>query len=84
MGEVEWVMGEKGEGSSRNMYKGQMGKAKEGSDQGWEVGMAEGENGELICMTHGHEVRWGNVGGKGQCKARGNKEEEKNGTIVTA
>ena len=33
-------MGRKGEGSSRNMYKGHMDKAKGGTDRGWEVGMA--------------------------------------------
>ena len=33
-------MGEKGEGLSRNMCTGHKNKAKEGSDQGWEVGMA--------------------------------------------
>ena len=31
---------EKEEGLSRNMYKGHMGKDKEGKDRGWEVGMA--------------------------------------------
>ena len=33
------VSKEKGEGSSRNMYKGHMDKAKGGQDQGWKVGM---------------------------------------------
>ena len=33
-------MGEKGEGSSKNMYKGHMDKAKGRYDPGWEVGMA--------------------------------------------
>ena len=28
--------------------------------------MGNGESKELLCMTHGHEVRWGNAsGGKG-------------------
>ena len=31
-------MGEEREGSSGNMYKGPMDKAKEGKDGGWEVG----------------------------------------------
>ena len=25
--------------------------------------MGNGEAKELICMTHGHELRWGNDGG---------------------
>ena len=33
-------MGGKGEGFSRNMYKGHVDKAKGGEDRGWEVGMA--------------------------------------------
>ena len=27
--------------------------------------MGSGETKELICMTHGHELKWGNDGGKG-------------------
>ena len=27
--------------------------------------MGNGEAKELICMTHGHELRWGNDGRKG-------------------
>ena len=26
--------------------------------------MGNGEAKELICMTHGHELRWGNAGGR--------------------
>ena len=26
--------------------------------------MGNGEAKELICMTHGHELRWGNIGGR--------------------
>ena len=26
--------------------------------------MGNGEAKELICMTHGHELRWGNDGGR--------------------
>ena len=26
--------------------------------------MENGEAKELICMTHGHELRWGNAGGR--------------------
>ena len=46
--------------------------------------MGNGEAKELICMTHGHELRWGNAGGSGGAEWRGNKGEEKNGTIVIA
>ena len=28
---------------------------------------------ELICMTNGHELRWGNVGGRGCAGRRGVK-----------
>ena len=27
-------------------------------------GMGNGEAKELICKTHGHELRWGNAGGR--------------------
>ena len=27
--------------------------------------MGNGEAKQLICMTHGHELKWGNVGGRG-------------------
>ena len=37
---------QEGEGSSRNIYKGPTGKAKEGKDGGWEVGLGGvGESG---------------------------------------
>ena len=39
--------------------------------------MGNGEAKELICMTHGHELRWGNAGGRGRCKTEGNKGEKK-------
>ena len=38
---------------------------------------------ELMCMTHGHELRWGNAGGGWVYRAEGNKGE-KNGTTVIA
>ena len=37
--------------------------------------MGNGEAKELICMTYGHELRWGNEGGRG-CRVEGNKEGE--------
>ena len=39
--------------------------------------MGNGEAKELICMTHGHELRWGNAGGRGGYRAEGNKGERK-------
>ena len=36
-----------------------------------------GETKELICMTHGHELRWGNTGGRGATGRREIKEREK-------
>ena len=43
--------------------------------------MGNGEAKELICMTHGHELRWGNDGG-GRYRAEGNKGKKKNGRTV--
>ena len=45
--------------------------------------MGNGEAKELICMTHGCELRWGNTGGRGCTGWRGIKER-KNGTTVIA
>ena len=44
--------------------------------------MRNGETKELKFSTHGHELRWGNNGGRGY-RAEGNKGE-KNGTTVIA
>ena len=38
--------------------------------------MGNGEAKELICMTHGHELRWGNAGGMGWGMVEGNKEKK--------
>ena len=46
--------------------------------------MGNGEAKELICMTHGHELRReGMLVGGGQCRMEGDKQE-KNGTTVIA
>ena len=45
--------------------------------------MGNGEAKELICMIHGHELRWGNDGGRGSTGKRGIKGR-KNGTNVIA
>ena len=39
--------------------------------------MGNGEAKELICMTHGHELRWGNAGGGQGTRQRGIKGREK-------
>ena len=40
--------------------------------------MGNGEAKELICTTHGYELRWRNAGGKGGgYRAEGNKGEKK-------
>ena len=45
--------------------------------------MGNGEAKELICMTHGRELRWENDGGRGDTERRGIKGR-KNETTVTA
>ena len=39
--------------------------------------MGNGETKELICMTHGHELRLGNAGGSVGTEQRGIKRREK-------
>ena len=48
----------------------------------WDVksSMGNGEAKELIYMTDGHELRWGNDGGGG-CRVEGNKWEKKMGQL---
>ena len=45
--------------------------------------MGNGEPKELICMTHGHELRWETDGGRGGVGQRGIKGR-KNGTTLMA
>ena len=33
--------------------------------------MENGEAEELICISHGHELRWGNAGGRGKYRVEG-------------
>ena len=40
--------------------------------------IGNGEAKELTCMTHAHELRWGNGGGRGY-RAEGNKGKKKMG-----
>ena len=41
----------------------------------------KGEAKELICTTHGHDLRGGSAGGRGQCRAERNKGEKKMGQL---
>ena len=44
--------------------------------------MGNAEAKELICTTHGNELRsQGNAGGRGGCRAEGNKGEKKMGQL---
>ena len=43
--------------------------------------MGNGEAKELICMTHEHELRGGNAGGRGGVGQRGIKERKKMGQL---
>ena len=45
--------------------------------------MGNGEAKELMCMTLGHELRWGNGSGRGSTQQRGIKRRQ-NGTAVIA
>ena len=43
--------------------------------------IGKGEAKELICTTHGHELSGGMLEG-GECRAKRDKGEKKNGTTV--
>ena len=45
--------------------------------------IGNGEAEEIICTTHGHELRVGNDGGRA-VQGRGEQRGEKNGRTVTA
>ena len=45
--------------------------------------VGNGEAKELTCMTHGHELRWGNAGGRWGARQRG-IEGRKNETTIIA
>ena len=46
--------------------------------------MGNGEAEKLVCMTHGHELRWGKCLWEGEYKAEGNKGKKKTGATVIA
>ena len=41
--------------------------------------IGNGEDKKLVCMTRGHELRWGGMLVEGRCRAGGNKGEKKMG-----
>ena len=41
--------------------------------------IGNGEAKEFICKTYGHELRWGNIGGRGGAGLRGIKGSKKMG-----
>ena len=43
--------------------------------------IGNGEAKALTCMTHGHELRWGNNGGRGGTGQRGIKGRKKMGQL---
>ena len=43
--------------------------------------MGNGEAKELTCMTHGHELKWGDAGGRGSSGWRGIKGRKKMGQL---
>ena len=44
--------------------------------------MGNGESKELICMIHGHELRWRNVGGRLGAGRRGIKGRKNERTVI--
>ena len=41
-----------------------------------------GEAKELVCTTHGHELTWGNAGGRGGTEWSGRKGRQKGTTVI--
>ena len=77
---------QQGEGGGRMREKGTGNKKHK-----WQVQNRQGEvknsvgNGEakeLICTTHGHELRWGNVSGRVVQGGGGIKGREKGITVI--
>ena len=44
--------------------------------------MGNGEAKQFICMTHGHEVSWGNDGGRGCTGQRGINVRKTRKTVI--
>ena len=67
--------GEKGTGNKKHEWQVQ--------NRWWgavKYSIGNGEAKELICMTHGHELMWGNDGGRGY-RMEGNKGEKNVGQL---
>ena len=62
-----WEDGGKGTGSKKHKWQVQNRQGEVRNSMG------NGEAKELICTTHGHELRWGNAGGRGYAWQRGIK-----------
>ena len=69
----QWGRGEKGKGTENKQHEWQVeNRQGEGKNS---VGNIEAK--EPICTTHGHELSWGNDGGRGYAGGRGIKERKK-------
>ena len=68
-----------GKGTGNEKYKWQV-QNRQGHIKN---SIGDGEAKELICITHGHELRWGNDGGRDVTGQRG-INGRKNGTTIIA
>ena len=78
--EITWrvISGEKGAmGEKVQGIRSVNGRYK--IDRGILIIMGNGEAKELTCRTHGHELRWGNVCGRGSAGQKGIKGRKKMG-----
>ena len=77
VGEWEGERGGKGTGNKQHKWWVENRKQEIKNSTG------NGEAKELICITHGHELRWGNDGGRDVTGQRG-INGRKNGTTIIA
>ena len=63
---------ERGKGTENKQHKWQV-ENRQGEDKN-SIGNVEAK--ELICMTHRHELKWGNAVGRGCAERRGIKREK--------
>ena len=71
MGRGREENGEKGTGNRKHKWQVQNRQGEVNNNMG------NGEAKELICTAHGHELRWGNAGGRGGARQRGIKGRKK-------
>ena len=78
------VISSEGEGENGRKGTGNKKRKWQAQNRQEEVknGVGNGEAKELICMTHGHEPKGRNAGGREGAGEKG--EKEKNGTTVIA